>query len=939
MPTRRIFHTTKIFFFLMFSSVLCFGQVIWTEPAFPTQFDDITVYFDASKGNAGLAGFTGSVYAHTGVITNTSNSPTDWKFVQGNWGTDDLNTKMTSEGNDIYSLSYNIENYYGIPNGEVVEELAFVFRNVDGTVSGRAEDGSDIYTEVYPATVELLLSLQSPTDQKIILLGEEIAINGTLNKEANVVITDNGTTIYQDLTTTIDYSYIPNDVGQHEIIINAIDGTKELTLSIEYLVLEDGQVGIDPPAGTRDGINYLNDRYIFQFYAPYKKFAFFLCPQNQFKVDLDFQMNRNIIGTRYWIELPKNYFENEGNLYQYLVDGEIKIADQYSEVILDPYNDDGVSDIVLDELPPYPVGLTTGMVTVFDREDIPYNWQAIDYQRPAKSDLVIYELLMRDFLSDHSYTSLLDTLDYLQDLGINAIELLPVNEFEGNNSWGYNPSYHMAVDKYYGSKDQLKKVIDEAHQRGIAVILDVVFNHVFSQSPMAQLYWDPINFQPADINPWLNVIPKHPFNVGYDVNHESVASKLWVKRVLEYWQLEFNMDGFRFDLSKGLTQKNSGNNSNIMSAYDQGRIDIINDYADHIWSSDPDSYVILEHFSVHSEEKVYADRGMLMWANTTFEFSEAAMGYSSNLDGIDYTDRGWNVAGVLAYMESHDEERTRYKIKSFGNSGSDYNTKNYFTSFDRMAAIASIYLTVPGPKMLWQFGEVGYDYSINTCEDGSINENCRLSKKPIRWDYFEEVDRKRLYDRVAALNHLKTNYPTFSTSDFTFEDASYLKQVILRHPEMDVVTIANTDINENTITAKFTQTGTWYDYLTGEQINVTESDLDIVLKPGEFHVYLSNDVTPPTGVISSIDDLSVQQLSIYPNMITDHDIIYVELKGANQIQSGILKDMQGKSYPLHYELNGENRLIISLPSEIASGVYTITLSTSDALFAGRLVKI
>ena len=91
----------------------------------------------------------------------------------------------------------------------------------------------------------------------------------------------------------------------------------------------------------------------------------------------------------------------------------------------------------------------------------------------------------------------MDTLNYLEELGINAIELMPVNEFEGNNSWGYNPSFHMALDKYYGTPEAFKALVDACHARGIAVILDVVYNHVFSQSPLAKLYWDPIAFKPT----------------------------------------------------------------------------------------------------------------------------------------------------------------------------------------------------------------------------------------------------------------------------------------------------------------------------------------------------------------------------------------------------------------------------------------------------------
>lgn len=80
-------------------------------------------------------------------------------------------------------------------------------------------------------------------------------------------------------------------------------------------------------------------------------------------------------------------------------------------------------------------------------------------EKPDVNHLVIYELHIRDFLASHSYKDLIDTISYLKRLGINAIELMPVSEFEGNDSWGYNPSFYFAADKYYGPKDQLKNLL------------------------------------------------------------------------------------------------------------------------------------------------------------------------------------------------------------------------------------------------------------------------------------------------------------------------------------------------------------------------------------------------------------------------------------------------------------------------------------------------
>ncbi|MCB0681020.1 MAG: hypothetical protein KDC32_08815, partial [Saprospiraceae bacterium] len=177
----------------------------------------------------------------------------------------------------------------------------------------------------------------------------------------------------------------------------------------------------------------------------------------------------------------------------------------------------------------------------------------------------------------HDYTTLIDTLDYLQNLGINAIELMPVQEFEGNISWGYNPSFHMALDKYYGPVNEFKRFIDSCHARGMAVILDVVYNHAFGQCPLVQLYFDG---KPTPESPYFNVDATHPFNVGYDFNHESEATRRYIDQVMTYWLEEFRVDGFRFDLSKGFTQVNNPDDVGAWGQYDASRIAILKHYAD-----------------------------------------------------------------------------------------------------------------------------------------------------------------------------------------------------------------------------------------------------------------------------------------------------------------------------------------------------------------------
>jgi hypothetical protein len=562
-----------------------------------------------------------------------------------------------------------------------------------------------------------------------------------------------------------------------------------------------------------------------------------------------------------------------------------------------------------------------------------------DFAKPEKTKLVIYELLIRDFLHDHSFTSLMDTLDYLQKLGVNAIELMPIHEFEGNISWGYNPAYHMAVDKYYGSREQLKAFIDAAHERGIAVIQDVVFNHVFSQGPPAQMYWDATNFRPAPGSPYLNVTARHPFNVGYDFNHESPATKQWVKRILTYWIREFKFDGFRFDLSKGFTQFYSGDDIGLMARYDAGRIAILKDYADQIWREDSTAYIILEHFAENSEEIELSDYGIMIWGNGNFEFADAVMGYPSDLEVVDYTFRGWSAPNLVGYMEGHDEERLMYKMSQYGDRAGDYDTRETTTALKRMEAASAIFYAIPGPKMLWEFGELGYDLSIFDCLDGTFNEWCKLDPKPPVWDYLEDYRREHLRHVTSALIHLHTTHPTFSTEDFVFSDQNFfIKSVHLNHPEMDALVLVNFRVIESNFNPKFQYPGTWYDYFTGDSLEVTDTQKRLTFAPGEYRLYTSKRITPPGGFISGTGDLAAHEITFFPNLISSGQQVNAVLPGEDLVESVRVFDSVGRLMKSCQYTADENFISVALPEHLSGGIYVIAIKTGKASYVGKIVK-
>ncbi|MDQ6812370.1 MAG: alpha-amylase family glycosyl hydrolase, partial [Bacteroidota bacterium] len=489
-----------------------------------------------------------------------------------------------------------------------------------------------------------------------------------------------------------------------------------------------------------------------------------------------------------------------------------------------------ISPSVYPALKPYPTGQTTGIVSVMQGNKATYTWKNNSFVRPEKNNLVIYELLVRDFTSEHSYASTLLRLDYLVKLGINAIELLPVNEFEGNLSWGYNPSFYFAPDKYYGTKQALQSFIDECHGKGIAVVLDMVLNHSFGQSPMVQLYFD--GTKPTAASPWFNIDAKHPYNVGYDFNHESAATKYFAKNVMKFWMQEYKIDGFRFDLAKGFTQKTSTDDASF-AAYDASRIAIWKDYNNFIKSIDANNfYVILEHFADASEEKVLADEGMMLWNNLNYNMNEATMGWLGKSDfswGF-YNNHGFSKSeNLVDYIESHDEERLNFKNITYGNASGNYSIiSNLPVSLKREELAAAFLFSIPGPKMVWQFGELGYDISINY--------NGRTGEKPIKWDYYDDVNRKNLYNAYAKFIKLKESNSIFNTTNFSSNLSGGIKYIKLSDAANTVVVVGNFDVTPQTPNVDFSAAGVWYDAM-GSTINLTTNSYTNTLAPGEYHIF------------------------------------------------------------------------------------------------------
>ncbi|MGM0744832.1 MAG: alpha-amylase family glycosyl hydrolase, partial [Bacteroidota bacterium] len=613
-----------------------------------------------------------------------------------------------------------------------------------------------------------------------------------------------------------------------------------------------------------------------------------------------------------------------------------------------------IDESIYPNMPQYPHGLTEDAVTVIEPGSEEYEWQIPDFERPAKEELVVYELLLRDFVEESSFEVLTDTLDYLENLGVNAIELMPVSEFSGNLSWGYNPVFHGALDKAYGSKDSFKRFVDEAHSRGIAVLLDVVYNHAEGNSPLIRIYGSDRNSNPL-------IGPGHAYNVFNHLNHDHPYIQYWLDRMNRYWLEEYNVDGFRFDLSKGFASNVS--NRSLLDGYNPERIANLKRMSDEMWSVESDAYVILEHLGENTEEAELSDYGMMLWGKHNGEYSEASMGYSdgSDFSGVYYRNRGWSNSHLIGYMESHDEQWIMFRNLNFGNDLNDnHNITELDVALNRQKLTGSFFFTIPGPKMIWQFGELGYGGGPGEClkpGDPNSDGDCltsdpgRTDEKPIRWEYYEDESRYRLYRTWSELLRLRKSSPVFSSVETEFESSlgGGIKWIRLQHEDMDAVIVGNFSVLFRDATVDFTQQGEWHEFVTGNSLDVGNVRQTFNLAPGEVRIYTSEFVEPAEeNVFFQVGENDFGQLirelnidSNYPNPFNPSTQIKYEVPEAGSVVLEVY-DVLGRKVRTLVENNEHPRGAFTVEFDAAglsSGVYIARLKQGGQVVSEKMTLI
>ena len=202
-----------------------------------------------------------------------------------------------------------------------------------------------------------------------------------------------------------------------------------------------------------------------------------------------------------------------------------------------------------------------------------------------------------------------------------------------------------------------------------------------------------------------------------------------------------------------------------------------------------------------------------------------------------------------------------YNNIAFGNSSGDYNIQELETALERQQAVGALFFTVPGPRMMWQFGELGYGYG-DSGEQCLREANCpasapgRTDRKPIRWDYRDPAqspNRVKLYETWSAMINLRMDNEVFSSTDTQVDlqvgSGELIKRVGLSHSTMDAIVIGNYDVVQREVAVNFPSAGVWYDFFSGQELNIEafEQNATTTMAPGEFHIFTSEPVTFPTS--------------------------------------------------------------------------------------------
>ncbi|MDY6930555.1 MAG: alpha-amylase family glycosyl hydrolase [Halobacteriota archaeon] len=387
-------------------------------------------------------------------------------------------------------------------------------------------------------------------------------------------------------------------------------------------------------------------------------------------------------------------------------------------------------------------------------DDGSFEWEDGEFSVPKVDDMVIYELMVGEFNND--FEGVISRLDYLESIGVNVIEFMPVTNTKEAFRWGYMPLSYFAPEDRYGRPTDMKRMINECHKKDIAVILDAVYAHGHHDFAYNTVY----NGLGVE-NPMMGHFAEDAFGLGTDYNKQFTREFFY--NVNCYWLDEYHVDGFRYDYVPGFYDSPEGNGyaSLVYNTYqyskdiprfsfDEGGYSRIIQCAEHL--PDPQG-IISNTYSNCCWQNLFMDEAISMAHGNHFneKFAHLLCHVSPNYS-YEYhnpsNDERFPV-NVLQYIETHDHSRfiNNYGLVDetdalglkFGDRGKWYKLQPY---------VIALY-TCQGIPMLWQGQEFGENYSVPGYGPGRV-----FLHRPIHWEYFyDDAGRGliRLHRKMGAI--------------------------------------------------------------------------------------------------------------------------------------------------------------------------------------------
>jgi len=425
-----------------------------------------------------------------------------------------------------------------------------------------------------------------------------------------------------------------------------------------------------------------------------------------------------------------------------------------------------------------------------------FQWQDTDWHGIDKKEMIIYEIHVGTFTDEGSFTSAVQRLDDLKELGINAIEIMPVSQFPGSRNWGYDGVYPFAVQNSYGGPDGLKGFVNECHIRDMAVILDVVYNH---QGPEGNYIWD--------FAPYFTDKYKSPWGqaINFDGTHSQGVRNYYMENAL-YWFEHFHCDALRLDAIHGI--------------YDNSDRPFLLELAERVQEFSTRQgrkyYLMAESDLNDSSAARPADKGGLgldvLWCD---DFHHAMHTLIAGEDGGYYVDYGSVDHLVKSLKEGfvYSGEYSKFRKRSHGNSSEDLPADRFIVfsqnhdqignrvmgdriaslvSFEAQKLAAGIVLLSPFIPLLFmgeEYGETRPFLYFTSHSDPDLVEGIRQGRKKefekfrwkeepadpqieetffkskIDWTKRQTGDHKILLNYYRELIHLRKNIDALSNLD------------------------------------------------------------------------------------------------------------------------------------------------------------------------------